>query len=70
MNDPTSIERNLHVEEIKVRLKPGDAQVIRALAFKLDLPVAVLVRRLVLYSLESRDVSASLREQAPEGRVH
>ena len=68
--DPTSIGRNLHSEEIKVRLRPGDKELIDALALRLDIPVAVLVRRLVLHSLESRDVSVSLREQAPDGRVH
>lgn len=70
MNDPTSIERDLHVEEIKVRLKPGDAELIRALDRKLDIPTAVLMRRLVLHSLESRELSVSLRMHAPDGRAH
>ncbi|NCC41499.1 MAG: hypothetical protein EOM21_19155 [Gammaproteobacteria bacterium] len=70
MYDPTTIERNLHVEEIKVRLKPGDAELVRALALKLDIPVAVLMRRLVLHSLESRELSASLRAPGWNGRAH
>lgn len=66
----TSIENNLHIDEIKIRMKPGDGEVVRALALQLDIPVAVLLRRLVLSALEKREVTASLRDFAQNGRAH
>jgi len=39
--------RDLHSEEFKIRLKLDDADLVRALARKLDIPPAVLIRRWV-----------------------
>ena len=66
----TSVERNLHVEEFKIRLKPGQAELIRNMALQLDIPPAVLLRHLVVHGLEGRDLSASLREARAKGRAH
>lgn len=44
-------ERDLHVEEFKVRLRPVDAALIRALARKRDVPPAVFIRALLLREL-------------------
>jgi len=40
-------DRDLHSEEFKIRLKSDDADLVRALARKLDIPPAVLIRRWV-----------------------
>lgn len=40
-------DSDLHIEEFKIRLKPEDADLVRALARKLDVPPAVLIRRWV-----------------------
>lgn len=49
MTDP---EQDLHVVEIKVRLKPADADMARAIARKTDTPVAVVLRRMVVRELQ------------------
>lgn len=41
------MDKDLHIEEFKIRLKPEDAAVVRAMARKLDIPPAVLLRRWV-----------------------
>ena len=51
MIDP---ERHLHVAEFKVRLRPDDAALLKALARKGDLPPAVLARTLLLRELARR----------------
>lgn len=38
-------EAKLHVDEFKIRLRPSDGALVRALAGKLDIPPAVLLRR-------------------------
>lgn len=42
-----------HIEEFKIRLRPDDADLVRALARKLDVPPAVLMRRWVVASVGS-----------------
>ena len=54
MRDP---ERDLHVEEVKVRFKPDDAELLRLIAKRKDMPLAVLVRTIVVRSLESGERS-------------
>lgn len=46
------MEENLHIEEFKVRLKPADAALLRALAGKRDVPPAVLARAIIVAALE------------------
>ena len=52
-------ERDLHVEEFKVRLRPVDAALIRALARKRDVPPAVFIRALVLREIGPADYRLS-----------
>lgn len=66
----TNVEKNLHVEEFKIRLKPGQAALIRSMALQLDIPPAVLLRHLVVHGLEGRDLTDSLREARAKGRAH
>jgi hypothetical protein len=40
-----------HIEEFKIRLRPADADLLRALAAKKDVPPAVLLRSLVMREL-------------------
>lgn len=42
-----------HIEEFKIRLRPADADLVRALARKLDIPPAVLIRRWVVASVDA-----------------
>lgn len=46
------MEAHLHVEEFKVRLKPADAALLRALAGKRDVPPAVLARAIIVAALD------------------
>ncbi|WP_252178383.1 hypothetical protein [Endozoicomonas sp. 4G] len=66
----TNVEKNLHVEEFKIRLKPGQAELIRSMALQLDIPPAVLLRHLVVHGLEGRDLTDSLRDARAKGRAH
>lgn len=58
-------ERNLHVRERKVRLKPEDDDLLLALARKLDVPPAVLARKFIRDGL----YGASVRTPAENRRV-
>ena len=51
MNNP---ERRLHVAEFKVRLMPDDAELLRALAQRNDMPTAVLARQMLRRELLRR----------------
>lgn len=55
-------DEDLHIEEFKIRLRPRDARLVRALAGKLDIPPAVLMRRWVRKAIEPHDESASVAE--------
>ncbi len=44
--------KDLHIEEFKVRLRDEDADLVRALARKTQVPAAVLLRQFVLRELE------------------
>lgn len=50
MRDP---EANLHVCEVKVRLRPEDKALLEALSRKLDVPRAVLARKMIRDSLNA-----------------
>lgn len=45
------MDDDLHIEEFKLRLKPADAALLRALARKRDVPAAVMVRAIVVAAL-------------------
>lgn len=65
MNDT---EKFKHISEIKVRLRPDDAVLLRALARHRDIPPAVLARTLLLR--EMRRVSEPMpMAPAVEGRI-
>lgn len=51
--DCTTVESDLHIVEIKVRLRPADAALLRALARKRDVPSAVLGREIIVKALGS-----------------
>lgn len=42
---------DLHIEEFKIRLKPADAELLRALARKKDVPPAVFIRAMLMREL-------------------
>ncbi|WP_295585570.1 hypothetical protein [uncultured Lamprocystis sp.] len=59
------MEDDLHIAEFKLRLKPADADLLRALARKRDVPPAVMVRAIVIAALAPAGYSVPA---APENR--
>jgi hypothetical protein len=57
-----------HVDEIKVRLTEKDAELLRVLAWRKDVPVAVLARSLIVAELSR--MGSSVDASQPIGRPY
>lgn len=68
MDSHADPEAHLHVAEIKVRLTPGQADRLRALARRGDAPPAVLARTLLLRALTELERQLDAHEQ-PDRRA-
>lgn len=58
-------EAQLHVRERKVRLRPEDDDLLLALARKLDIPPAVLARKLIRDGLHTSSLPAQVENRRP-----
>jgi predicted transcriptional regulator len=65
-------EEDLHVVQIKVRLRPADADLAKAIARKTRTPLAVVLRRMIVRELDRYGAytSESLPADARNGRAH